>query len=101
MKSISAMPMKAVVCCRVKQALLKDFEPDLQSWPAPFDDQLIKELTTTLYQSDDYRNRYATCTSKAAAAAIAADMVTDIAATYREIEARKQDEQIQQLNDLI
>ncbi|MEM9818641.1 MAG: hypothetical protein AAF827_19830 [Cyanobacteria bacterium P01_D01_bin.6] len=101
MESISMMPMKAVMACRVKQSLLKGFDADVQPWPTAFDDRLIKDLTTTLYQSDEYRNRYAACSSKAAAASIAADMVADIATTYRQIEARKQYEHIQQLNDLM
>ena len=101
MKSSSFMPMKAVLCCRVKQTLLKGIDPDLQQWPLAFDDPLIKELTTTLRQSAQYRDRFAACTTKTAAAAIAEKMVAEIAATYQALQIRKQDDQVQQLNHLL
>lgn len=101
MDSISFMPMKAVLCCMVKQALLKDVDGDLDSQFTPPDQALIKDLCATLRQSERYQARYASCSSKATAAAIASDMVNEVVSTYRNIQLRQQDNQVQTLNDLI
>jgi vacuolar-type H+-ATPase subunit C/Vma6 len=74
---------------------------DCFGWDAPFDDTLLKELATGLFQSSQYQVFFEQCHSKAEAKAVEDRLAQELADTYRSILKRHQDPVVQSLNALL
>jgi len=98
MQPLQFLPMRAVVRCKAKQKMLA--ESDVTSFCMSIDESLLKELTNTLFCSDNYLNQYQHCRSQAEADAIADQMATELSLTYQQIKQQQNDSVIQKLNTL-
>ncbi|PZU96453.1 MAG: hypothetical protein DCF32_21625 [Leptolyngbya sp.] len=70
-------------------------------WDAPFDDTLLKELATGLFQAKQYQSFFEQGHSKAEAKAVEDRLAEELADTYRSILKRHQDPVVQSLNALL
>lgn len=80
---------------------LMETADDCFGWDAPFDDTLLKELATGLFQSSQYQVFFAQHHSKSEAKAVEDRLAQELADTYRTILKRHQDPIIQSLNALL
>ena len=74
---------------------------DTFDWDAPFDDTLLKELATGLFQSNQYQVFFEQCHSKQEAKDLEDRLAQALADTYRTILERHQDPVVQSLNALL
>lgn len=66
-----------------------------------FDEPLLQELSTTLFQSERGAAIFVAYPSRQAAEAIEDQFALELAETYRYIKQRKTDTQVQRLNSLL
>jgi len=65
------------------------------------DEELISDITATLFQSELYRSLYSQCRSKREAANITDRLIDELVSSYRQIKQQQQNPLIQQLNSLL
>lgn len=99
MELASYFPKRVFVRYRAKVQLQTDAASMLI--PECIDEELIKEISTTLFQSEMYRSLYSQCRSKQEAATITDQMVDELVRTYKQIKQQQQNPLIQQLNSLL
>lgn len=95
----SVYPMRAAIRSKAKQQLL--VEADNCKVLIPIDEELFKELATTLLQLSCTPMVYQPCRSKQEAVAIEDRVATELAASYRRIAQQQQDPLVQRLNALL
>ena len=93
-------PHRAVVRCKAKMQLLETIDKNFD-WDKPFDDVLLKELATSLFQSSRYQVFFEKCHAKQEAKDVEDRLAGEIAATYRTILQRHHDPIVQNLNALL
>jgi hypothetical protein len=93
-------PHRAVIRSKVKMQLLEAVD-DCLEWNEPFDDTLLKDLATSLFQSNRYRGFFETYHSKQEVNEIEDQMAQELAAIYQNILKRHQDPLVQSLNALL
>ena len=93
-------PHRAVIRCKAKMHLLETTDEHFD-WDKPFDDTLLKELSTSLFQSNQYQIFFEQCHSKQEAKAVEDRLAQALADTYRRILERQQDPVVQSLNALL
>jgi Mg2+ and Co2+ transporter CorA len=99
MESAQYIPMRAAIRSRAKQQMLAN--PETCELCAGLDDALMRELTVTLFNSDQYKTLYRQSRSSEETAEIAEQMATELVTNYRQIVQQKQNPTIQQLNMLL
>ena len=99
MELASYFPKRVFVRYRAKVQLQTDVAS--VAIPECIDEELIKEISATLFQSELYRSLYSQCRSKREAAMITDQMVDELVKTYRRIKQQQQNPLIQQLNSLL
>lgn len=93
-------PHRAVIRCKAKMLLLETIDETFD-WEQPFDEGLLKELATGLFQSSQYQAFFEACLSKQEAKEVEDRLAQDLADTYRSIVQRHQDPVVQSLNALL
>ncbi|MBW4469761.1 MAG: hypothetical protein KME45_05080 [Stenomitos rutilans HA7619-LM2] len=93
-------PHRAVVRCKAKMLLLETIDEQFD-WDCPFDDTLLKELATGLFQSRQYQLCFEKCLSKQEAQSVEDQLANALADTYRNLLQRHQDPIVQRLNALL
>ena len=93
-------PLRAVVRCKAKQQLLH-LQIENRETPEPLDEDLLKEITATFFQSQECQNLYQACHSEQAAVVIEDRIATELATIYRRLKRQEQDPMIQHLNSLL
>lgn len=93
-------PHRAVIRCKAKMRLLEAIDENFD-WEQPFDDGLLKDLATSLFQSNQYRGFFENGLSKQEAKDVEDRLAQAIADTYGEILQRHQDPIVQSLNALL
>ncbi|XGV95155.1 MAG: hypothetical protein ACAF41_20700 [Leptolyngbya sp. BL-A-14] len=93
-------PHRAVIRCKAKMLLMEAIDENFD-WEHPFDEALLKELATGLFQSNQYRGFFENGLSKQEAKAVEDQLAQELADTYRKILQRHQDPIVQSLNALL
>jgi hypothetical protein len=94
----SIYPMRSVIQCKAKMHLTAEHS---ESLPPPLDEALLKEVATTMFESDRYRNLHHACRSQEEAAATEDQIAAEVAETYRQIKLQQQNPTIRRLNGLL
>ncbi|MBW4692759.1 MAG: hypothetical protein KME27_13455 [Lyngbya sp. HA4199-MV5] len=93
-------PHRAVIRCKAKMLLLETIDEQFD-WGKPFDETLLKELATGLFQSNQYQTFFETCLSRQEAKDVEDRLAQALADTYRNILERYQDPLVRSLNALL
>jgi hypothetical protein len=94
-------PHRAVIRCKAKMQLLEIADESFD-WDKPFDDALLKELATSLFQSNRYRVFFETFLSQHEAKEVEDQLAQELADTYQTIVKRRhEDPVVQSLNALL
>jgi vacuolar-type H+-ATPase subunit C/Vma6 len=91
--------LRSVLRCRVKQRLLID--PDYAEAIESIDDDLLKELAATLFQTERYHRLIEGCDSAQELANLENTVVAELVATYLTVWQQRSQPIIQQLNSLL
>ncbi|PSB24199.1 hypothetical protein [Stenomitos frigidus] len=93
-------PHRTVIRCKAKMRLLETIDENFD-WEHPFDDTLLKELATGLFQSSQYQVFFENYLSKQKAKDVEDRLAQELADTYRSILQRHKDPVVQSLNALL
>lgn len=92
-------PHRALLRCKAKMQLLQATD-DCFEW-TEFNDALLNELATTLFQANRYRALYEQCQTKQDLGNINNELINELVETYQQISARQQTPVVQRLNALL
>ncbi|MDX2216651.1 MAG: hypothetical protein SFY66_25530 [Oculatellaceae cyanobacterium bins.114] len=94
----SAYPMRALVRHKAKAKLLEGVE--LQDDCPLVDEALLRDLATTLFQSNQAQELYAQCHSRQEADEVENRFAAELVDIYQQIKRQKTDPLVQLLNEL-
>lgn len=98
MELTSNYPVRAFIRHKAKMQLVESMGMDI----CPFlDDELLRELATTLLQSERGQVAFQPYSSREAASAVEDNLAAEIAETYQTIQQRQHDPIVQSLNALL
>lgn len=93
-------PHRAVIRCKAKMRLLEAIDEHFD-WDNPFDDALLRDLATSLFQSSQYQGFFEQCLSEQQVQGVEDELAQVLADTYQSISMRQQDPIVQSLNALL
>lgn len=97
----SIYPMRAVIRCKAKQAIMARSIANNQTFDEPLDEVLFQEIATTWFKSKRYDVMYRNCLSAADSLQIEDRVASELAETYQQIKAQQRNTTVQQLNALL